>query len=572
MKTKKWMLNTMLIAGITACSYEETPLQEKASNGLMTITALTPSSDSRVALSDNGETEISVNWKSGDQISLMHYNTTPPGENITYTFVDGSNGKFTGEQHTNTGGSYYAIYPANTNLPIPQIVLDYSNQTGKLDESKTFMYAQSPELTSTTQLAFEHLSAILKPKFTFEGKDISSTLKTIQVTLPDNFNTQLAYNLIDGSVRMNQSSYNFIKISNDVTNPSKEEASNLYIYLPGGLFASGHKLIIGALDTDSVRYEGTITLTKDIVAGKVYTGTVALEKHAEKYANTNLQTWTAETKMTSLIRGNGTEKDPYLIETAADLQFLVLYAHIANTHYRLVNDLIIDSNENGPWTPIGTENPSKQYCRCIFDGNNKTISGKIVIKPNTTKSNYYFSYGLFGYLYGGIIKNLNVNADVTTLPTNDMAIYLGGIVGRMNGNGSTIENCTFDGSATIGNVLNTELPNSKTSYWLGGIVGHVNPVSVVKDCTNKGNLSGSIVDHVSIGGIVGQFSKCEMTGCSNSGTLPENIQGTQNTFIGTIVGNNWGTICTCCTDTSNSTLPTIGNGNEQEQVSGCTNH
>ena len=75
----KWVLGTMLIAGATACSNEETTLHEIVSNRQMTITALTPNSGSRVALNDDGQTGISLTWKSGDQISLMHFNTTPPG-------------------------------------------------------------------------------------------------------------------------------------------------------------------------------------------------------------------------------------------------------------------------------------------------------------------------------------------------------------------------------------------------------------------------------------------------------------------------------------------------------------
>ena len=566
MKTiMKWMLSTMLIASTTACNNEE-PLSQDNTQGLkMTITALTPKEGSRVSITDNGTSGIALSWKSGDQISVMHYLDRPPGESLTYTFVDGSTGKFAGNQHTATGGTYYAAYPVNPDFLMPQLFYtNYAEQTGKLDENKMFMCAVSSELTPNTTLEFKHVSSILKPTFTFGGTDITSTLKTIQFTLPDDVYSMTCHDPSTAAyTNSNKGSSKFVKVIRDEADLSQ----SVYVHVPGGTMVAGDKIVVGALDINGKRYEGVVTFTKDIVAGKVYTGSVELEDFNEKYADVDLYIWKAETPVTSLLLGNGTDNDPYLIQNAQDLQYIAKYwIALGGKHARLEHDLAIDSNESAPWVSIGTMNSPYNG---TFDGNNHKITGNIVC-ANTSWA------GFFGNVStSASIKNLTVDASVVgpsapaepiTNKTN--CIYLGGIAGYALG--GTIENCTFEGNISHHDATDV--------LWaqVGGITGRMDSANgLLKNCTNKGTVTGKNTKELYAGGISGHFgNSVTMIGCINEGK----VSGTGTPAnIGTIAGliNN-ATICTC-----NKNLNAEGNagvldyndgGNVvNEIVSGCTN-
>ena len=56
-------------------------------------------------------------------------------------------------------------------------------------------------------------------------------------------------------------------------------------------------------------------------------------------------------------RGTGTENDPYLIETAANLAFLSYMVNknfdTQGLHFRLTTDIDLNGSEDQPWKPIG---------------------------------------------------------------------------------------------------------------------------------------------------------------------------------------------------------------------------
>lgn len=553
----KWTLGTMLVASITACSNEESLSQETTQDGKMTITALTPNQGSRVSLVDDG-TAITVSWKTDDQISVLHYLGTPPGETITYTFVDGTTGKFTGDQHATTGGTYYAAYPVNPDFIYPKFYVDYAEQTGNLDESKTFMCAISSELTSNTTFEFKHVSVILKPKFLLNGEDVTSTLKTIQFTLPGNVYAGAFYDPATGGLLYSSfGSPKFVKVTRDAANLDKP----VYIYLPGGTITEGDEIVVGALDINGKRHEGAITFTKDIAAGKVYTGTVELEDFEDKYAGVDLYTWTAETPVSSLLSGNGTDNNPYLIQNAQDLQYIAKYPATQNGRYaRLEHDLAINSNESAPWVPIGYDRNSNAYGG-YFDGNNKTISGNVVCGDS------YLATGVFGTVSSGYVKNLNVDASIV-VPLTTSTMYMAGIVGNLLGKNAFIDNCAFKGSVE-------NHPDTNVSWCeIGGIAGRSDGHTVVRACVNKGTITGYNAQEIAVGGIVGNGTSSIMMDCRNEGTVSGNA-GTLHR--GTLIGySSNATICTCCT-ASDNTLPLIGAGanegdDEPKQASGCTNH
>ncbi|MCL2073616.1 MAG: hypothetical protein FWH18_06835, partial [Marinilabiliaceae bacterium] len=171
--------------------------------------------------------------------------------------------------------------------------------------------------------------------------------------------------------------------------------------------------------------------------------------------------------------GTGTESNPYIITTPAELAQLATYVNAGNAtyndkHYKLNNDLSLSDYHAGEgWTPIGlryfpdTNMPFKG----VFDGNGKKIT-ELYMNNTSTDITYV---GLFGNVENGTVKNLGVE-NVSITFTGDQNRYAGGIVGLSLAN-SNITNCY-----TTGYIETSS--SSTTNSRAGGIV-----------CFNEGTVS-----------------------------------------------------------------------------------
>ena len=251
----------------------------------------------------------------------------------------------------------------------------------------------------------------------------------------------------------------------------------------------------------------------------------------------------------------------YIIDSAqklACLAYLVNYnidnGKWASYQYKQTADIDLSTHY---WQPIGNAtHPFKgTYDGTTFDIHNmKTYCG----------ANDYEAYngvGMFGYISGATIKNVN-NYDVNIKGRQ----RTGAIAGRDDS--STIQNCRVTGSVTgtagyIGGLVGAsykekviECENKATvkgDFDVGGIVGNANETAItncvnlgiiqgrnatggiagyknydsVVNCINSGNVTGS---GQYIGGIVGSYAGAKVQNSINEGT----IQGT--TMVGGIVG------------------------------------
>lgn len=147
------------------------------------------------------------------------------------------------------------------------------------------------------------------------------------------------------------------------------------------------------------------------------------------------------------------------------------------------------------WTPIGIGNYS---FKGVFDGGNHKITSMNVRAADTN------NVGLFGYVSGGTVKNLQVEGSVSY--TGNTYVYgdVGGIVGCLGDSGA-VTNClskvTVEGSGKIANV--------------GGVVGNL-IAGTINLCWNEGTVNGG---SGSVGGIVGTNSGGTVTNCANFGTV-----------------------------------------------------
>ncbi|MBQ1652653.1 MAG: hypothetical protein II060_02605, partial [Bacteroidales bacterium] len=164
-----------------------------------------------------------------------------------------------------------------------------------------------------------------------------------------------------------------------------------------------------------------------------------------------------------------------------------------------------------------------------LDGNGKNI---INLSVNATDADYK---GLFGYIIGGSIKNLNVKGNVAGKS------YVGGICGYVKGansdNYSAITNCTFNGNVTAatsyaggmtgynGNYTNIDTCRvagaiTASASYAGGItgtsVGTSSYRNAVTSCTNAAKVS---VNTSYAGGIVGENTYSNVQYCNNGGDV-----------------------------------------------------
>ena len=204
-----------------------------------------------------------------------------------------------------------------------------------------------------------------------------------------------------------------------------------------------------------------------------------------------VDTWDGTAIADGFAAGEGTQDNPFQIETAAELAYFAKNVNAGNwydgEYIVLKNDLDLNNQE---WTPIG--NARKPF-KGNFDGNNHTVTGMKI-------SGAWDCVGLFGgctrYNVDSAIKNITVkNSDIHGEK------FVGAIVGRAEE--INIENCR-----SIGNTINGETD-------VGGICGKIGGYSggKVSQCYNSSKVTG----RGRVGGIAGMGGIAE--NCLNTGEI-----------------------------------------------------
>ncbi|WP_165452121.1 S-layer homology domain-containing protein [Paenibacillus thalictri] len=181
--------------------------------------------------------------------------------------------------------------------------------------------------------------------------------------------------------------------------------------------------------------------------------------------------------------GSGSQTDPWLIETADQLNSVRLYLYPnghplqGDKYYKLTADIdlgVAPYNQGAGWEPFGTTGTPFTGG---FDGNGHTISNLKIVSSQRV--------GLFGYIYGGEVKRLGLkNVDVQA--STNMA-------GALLGAGQNL---------TISEVYATGSVKSESGF-AGGLIGYAegsttNPVSIT-DSYFRGDVQGTNF----AGGLVG---------------------------------------------------------------------
>ena len=123
--------------------------------------------------------------------------------------------------------------------------------------------------------------------------------------------------------------------------------------------------------------------------------------------------WDGTTASQAWDSGSGTEADPYVIVTAAQLAKLAADVNsgtdYSGTYFKLGADLDLGGSDR-IWTPIGD---ATHTFKGNFNGDGKTIFNMYAYGKNTNNKTYGYR-ALFGNITGGTIENFTLASPSST--------------------------------------------------------------------------------------------------------------------------------------------------------------
>ena len=191
-----------------------------------------------------------------------------------------------------------------------------------------------------------------------------------------------------------------------------------------------------------------------------------------------------------LSGGNGTQDDPWLISTAADLKALTDYINSGNAadcdadadvcggignfhgyYFKQTADIDLQGVE---WDPIGYDGEENSYFAGNYDGSNYVIRNAAFDGKDNDSRN---CVGIFGWVYQGSVSNLHIE-NVAFSSSGFESQYVGGLAGVV-----------FDSSITNCSVKNSTLNSARTirnTTRAGALIASV-AGGTIKECSAENN-------------------------------------------------------------------------------------
>ena len=248
--------------------------------------------------------------------------------------------------------------------------------------------------------------------------------------------------------------------------------------------------------------------------------------------------------------GNGSNNNPYQIASLENLFWIAASNDIVpspsqgsrwSSFYIQLADIDASSTANWfdgkGWSPIGRYidegHPDNLPFTGRYNGQGHAINGISICLPTTNV------VGFFGFMQGGMIKNLGLsNVEVRG------GWNVGSLVGDQRYN-SVVDNCYSSGNVNghiwVGGLVGYQLYNCTVSNsyssgtvnvgggFAGGLLGHQRELSTVANCSSTVTVSGG---QANVGGLVG-----EQVGSSISRSFScGNVNG--QSYVGGLVGNS----------------------------------
>ena len=251
--------------------------------------------------------------------------------------------------------------------------------------------------------------------------------------------------------------------------------------------------------------------------------------------------------------GSGTEADPYILSSAADL--LLLAASSADYVGYFILSCDIDMTGQAftraviaPNSASGTTYSGTPFSG-VIDGNGHVIRNVAI---STTGSNESF-LGLFGKLDGAEISNLGVE-NITITDSSNTSRYIGGLCGQNSG--AMISSCYVDGITIQG------------GSYMGGFCGLNSYSGAISDCYSTGSLNGSAYAggfcgyNYQSGSVENSYAVCTITSAGTKGGFCAGADAT-----GTATGCFWDTTVSGMTASSGGTGKTTTEMQQQATYS-----
>ena len=297
----------------------------------------------------------------------------------------------------------------------------------------------------------------------------------------------------------------------------------------------------------------------------------------------NMDVWFGNTA-TEFSGGTGTEDDPFIISSGAELKLLeqlVLNREkynkedYADLYYYL--DKSIDMSEGGEWTPIGFDDGSVNSVKAFsgyFDGGDHVIYGLQL--PERPEIN---CIGFFGYVIKATIANLtfvDARANVTFRDLDNDNYYFGVVIGRAKTSVSLVNievhETTVNVSVTadklikhtyvggiagyaslnsdyvaLGIIFNGSIDvSTNTETDVGGLFGYCSGLnSTLESSYVISDISVESAGKVKVGGLFCDFSSISLYDCSYSGNISvdnSNAEDAESVYVGGLVGGYGATI------------------------------
>lgn len=461
--------------------------------------------------------------------------------------AEGGNGSFFGEFKTLKA----AVNAVNANSSITTICL-HENKEYTIDSTITFN--KNVDLKTYNKSASSNSSnATLKRSTDFTGGSMFIVNSNKTVTFDGHF-------IIDGNnvnTSANGAGINnsgFLKLKNTTIRNCKTSGSGAGIYNDGTLTFDTNAYVTGCdvyltskkyitLGDGASLFGATITpsnystiyallssssLSTSNIAKFDVTARLAGGVTTKYYLDTNAKL-IAETIPVSVLKEKITgvpssaDYPKMQADTAADIKNISVWSSstdFSGQTIQLKEDISM-SGQTG-FTGIGS---STRPFKGTFDGNSKKVS-------NLTRP-------LFNYTGdGSTVKSVTVSGDYSTYAKNNS--LLGGLVTEMSG--GTIDSCIS--SIAVDYSTKTE-SSSYGRTVVGGIAGKVTR-GVIKNCTNKGDITSNTDSGNSTGGIIGEIDSSNysvtINECSNEAFISgSGSSGASNNGTGGIAGYADGT-------------------------------
>ena len=257
---------TMALAALLAVGCQKDSTHTPEEGQLTTVTATINNGDlGRVVFDDDGSSVLKVDWKDSGEAFWVEGNGYERFYQVagTSTFTGVLDGG-----HPYYGNTYRAVYPITYLNDEEEVEMDYTQQSGVLDEKFNLM--RSETRTDGTHFEFVQMTAIIKPTFKVAGENVNNQIS--EITLLE----------VKGAKWDDQDIKENITITCN-------QLKTIYIYLPRGAAWFTNRTILAAGESIALtatiggeEYTGRITVPADhkIEMGKVYPLGITLTKSA----------------------------------------------------------------------------------------------------------------------------------------------------------------------------------------------------------------------------------------------------------------------------------------------------